>query len=147
MAVYTFTSKRSYQQRFRRSLLTILAISVVAGWLVSIRGDIKMGFGVAFFFFVVQYLKAVRQEKTFINLISIESNLIQIEYQNEGISETLNGSIAEFSFKKKFTFSKTRTPYLVIYQNKELKIRQYLEGDWTEERMDELLTHFSKMRS
>ena len=44
--------------------------------------------------------------------------------------------------KKQIAFNRTRTAYLAIYQNNELKINQFEISDWTESKMDEVIEAF-----
>jgi hypothetical protein len=148
MTNYSFKNDgKTYGQRAKQSFITNLIISFVIGLLVAMFNDMRWGIGIGLFFFIVQYFKSDRWDKTFINNISFDQATTNIEYLNRDKTENLIGATAGFRIKKEIALNKIKTPYLAIYQNNELKIKQFAIGEWTEIKMDELESAFSSKQT
>jgi hypothetical protein len=135
----------SHSQREKNSLVTNIIISIVLGGIVAFTNNIYWGIGIGLFFFIIQYFKSDRWDKTFISNISFDPQKTNIEFSLRNKNENLNGETNEFKIKKEIAFNKTKTPYLAIYHNSELQIKQFEMGDWTETKMDEVVSAFSKI--
>ena len=130
--------KEDYNKRFNNSLLLNLVVSTILGIIVALN-DWRFGIGIGLIVFVIQNIKSNNANKFFINHISITENEVSIEYFEKNEKSSVNGLKSEFEFRKKLRFNKTRTAYLVIYQNGQAKIEQYNLGEWTESKMDEVI--------
>jgi hypothetical protein len=143
MINFNFThNDKDYSKRAKSSLAINIVVSITIGLVVTVSSDIRWGLGLAVFFFTVQYFKSDRWDKTFIFKISFDNENVLIEYFNRDTKNTLSGHMNEFTFKKQIAFNRTRTAYLAIYQNNELKINQFEISDWTESKMDEVIEAF-----
>ena len=144
MTIFKFSNNgNDYGKRAKSSLTTNLAVSIAIGLIVSATSDIGWGFGIALFVFLVQYFKSDRWDKTFVNSISIDNQNVTVDYYDRNTKKTLSGHLNNFIFKKKISaLNRTRTPYLTIYQNKDLQIKQFVIGDWTEDKMTEVVNAF-----
>lgn len=56
--------------------------------------------------------------------------------------KNITGSISQFQFFKKNTISKTRVVYLAIYYDNNSIIKQFVGGDWDENKIDEVIEAF-----
>ena len=60
---------------------------------------------------------------------------------------TLSGLKKDFLIKKKIAFNRTRTAYLAIYYQTELKIKQFEVGEWNEKLFDKVIGEFNNALS
>ncbi len=136
---------KDYIKRSNSSLIINIFISIVIGLLITLSTDKLWGFGIASFFFLVQFYKSDRWDKTFINIVSFHNENVTIEYFNRENQSRLSGHVNEFNFIKEIAFNKIRTPYLAVYQNGQLKLKQFEIGDWSESKIDEVIESFKKI--
>jgi hypothetical protein len=145
MINFNFThNDKDYSKRTKSSLAINIVVSMTIGLVVTLSSDIGWGLGIALFAFIVQYFKSDRWDKTFIFKICFDNENVLIEYFNRETKNTLSGHLNEFTFKKQIAFNRTRTAYLAVYQNNELKIKQFEISDWTESKMDQVINSFAK---
>ena len=137
--LYFTYEKQNYSKRTKNSLILNIAISIIFGLIVTASSDIKWGAGITLLVFFIQYFKSIRRNKSFINSISIHKDFITIEYLEGETKKQISGQPKEFEFKKQHAFTKIKTPYLAVYKNNELKIKQFEIGEWIENRMDEVV--------
>jgi hypothetical protein len=141
---FSYNSK-DYIKRSKSSLTINIFISIVIGLLITLATDKLWGFGIASFFFLVQFYKSDRWDKTFINIVSFHNENVTIEYFNRENQIRLTGHLNEFNFIKEIAVNKIRTPYLAVYQNGQLKLKQFAINDWSESKMDEVIASFKKI--
>ncbi len=145
MINFNFThNDKDYSKRAKSSLAINIVVSMTIGLVVTLSSDIGWGLGIALFVFIIQYFKSDRWDKTFIFKICFDNENVLIEYFNRETKNTLSGHMNEFTFKKQFALNRTRTAYLAVYQNNELKIKQFEISDWTESKMDQVINSFGK---
>ncbi len=145
MADLHFTyEKQNHSKRTKNSLILNFFISIAFGLIVTASSDIKWGIGIALFVFLVQYYKSKQRDKSYISYISISNDSATIEYFDGETKKQINGRLKEFSFKKQYAFTKIKTPYLAVYKNNELKIKQFENGEWIENKIDEVVDLFNK---
>ncbi len=146
MTTFNFThNDNDYSKRAKSSLTINIVVSIIIGLIVTVSSDIGWGFGIALFVFLVQYFKSDRWDKTFINSISFNNENVTIEYFDRETKNKLSGHVNEFTFKKQIALNRTRTAYLAVYQNKDLKIKQFEISDWTENKIDQVINTFSSI--
>jgi hypothetical protein len=142
MIDFQFKPDTTYDKRSKSSLIIVISISLLMGLIATWSSNIMFGLLIALFFFSIQYYKSDRWDKTFINNLSFDQENIKIEYQLRNDLKTLQGHTADFKFKKQLAFNKTKTSYLAVYQNDQLKLKQFEIGDWTENKMDDIIKLF-----
>jgi hypothetical protein len=144
MADLHFTyKKQDHSKRIKNSLILNIVISITFGLIVTASSDIKWGVGIALFIFLVQYYKSKQRDKSYISYISIGNDSTTIEYFDGETKKQISGQLKEFRFKKQYAFTKIKTPYLAVYKENELKIKQFETGEWIENKMDEVVDLFN----
>ncbi len=124
----------------------ILIISIIAGLLLlsSLLGhDILIVSGIYLFLFITQMYRSNSADRYFIKRLKIKNEDVHILYEDKGNEIILEGNLNEMTIKKENGF---RTVYLSICTKNELQLRQYVYGDWTEEKFDEIEQYIRKIR-
>lgn len=134
----------TYKERMKKALFVSIVVSVGIGFVATITEDIIWGSIIALFIFIVQYLKFDLWNRTFILNISFDQSITSIDYLDRDKKKNISGATSEFILKKEFATAKTRKPYLSIYQNQKFRIKQPELGEWTENKMDEIILSFPK---
>lgn len=132
-----------YAKRTRSSLTINLVVSIAIGLIVTASSNVGWGIGIALAIFIIQYFKSDRRDNVYINKISFDKQNVSVEFVDHKILNTITGHLSEFNFKKQTALQRTPTPYLAVYQNKELKIKQFEVDEWTENKMDEVINSFT----
>ena len=133
-----------YAKRTKSSLTINLVVSIILGLIVTASSNAIWGIGIGLLMFIIQYFKADRRDNIYINKISFDKENVSLEFVDHKVVNTITGHLSEFDFKKKAALQKTPTPYLAVYHNNELKIKQFEVGDWTESKMKDVINSFNK---
>ncbi|MCZ2278337.1 MAG: hypothetical protein LC117_10455 [Bacteroidia bacterium] len=133
-----------YAKRTKSSLIINLVVSIIFGLIVTASSNVMWGIGIGLIMFIIQYFKADRRNNVYINKIYFDKENISIEFVDHKVINTITGHLSEFDFKKKAALQRTPTPYLAVYHNNELKIKQFEVDDWTESKMDDVINSFNK---
>lgn len=131
-----------YTKRTKSSLTIIIIVSIIIGLIVTAASNFMWGIGIGLLNFIIQYFKADRRDNVYINKITFDKERLSIEFVDHKVVNTITGHLSEFNFKKKAALQKTPTPYLAVYHNNELKIKQFEVDDWTESKMDDVINSF-----
>jgi hypothetical protein len=148
MTVYEFeNSGGGFAKRTRESLMYNFIISAIIGLLVATTSRIINGILIGLLIYCVQYYKSKRWNKTFIDKIVFNEGNVTINYTEQNVPMNMEGSIDNFRFKKKTVLlNRTRTVYLAVYNSdSSLKIKQFEIGDWTEDKMNEVLGSYNNL--
>jgi len=140
--ILNYKEKDNYQRRRSGSLLIILIFSGAAFIITTIFSNWQSGLGFFAVIFLVQYFKSESGDKYYITSIDIRYPNVEIAYDERGEKKNITGSISQFQFFKKNTISKTRVVYLAIYYDNNSIIKQFVGGDWDENKIDEVIEAF-----
>ena len=137
-------SEGDFAKRTKESLIRNLIISIAIGLFVAFLNEWIWGAVIGLVFFIAQSLKSKRWDKTFIDKIAFDKNYATITYTEQSNLMKLQGNLNDFNFKKKIAFNRTRTAYLAVYYTDSLKLKQFEIGDWSEDKMDEVINLFKE---
>jgi len=141
--VFVVTEPSSYGERNRSSMKVNFLVSVAIFILVTVVSDWKYGLVLGFVFWVVQYFKSYRWDKSFITSIEHKDGQVMIKYKNENQQKEISGNIEDFKIKKETAFNRTRTVYLAIYFKNAPLLKQFEIGDWNEKVFDKIISEIS----
>jgi hypothetical protein len=79
--------------------------------------------------------------------ISFDSNTVSIEYTNFEKTLFLQGNTPDFEFKKEGIDHKFRSVSFVVYHHNIEQIRQYSNGEWTIDKMVDVIQTFNTINA
>lgn len=138
----------TYKKRRYKSVRLIALFCIALLFLSRKESNLLYGLIPVGFLFIVQYYKSSKHDKYLVTKIIIEDDRMQINYFLKSDELFIDGPLDEFSFVKKYEhLNRTPTPYLAIYQNTTLMIKQYQESIWSEKKMDEVVALLNLKKS
>ena len=144
MIDFVVPTRHSYKERRKKSLIVItLVVGVLLIFSLLSGNDIILVSSILLFLFLVQMYRSSKADRYFIKNLKIKNEDIQITYEDRGSEVILAGKLGEMTIKKEEGF---RTIYLSIYKNNELLLQQFIRGDWTEAKFDEVEQYIRKLR-
>jgi len=104
-----------------------------------------LGICIGIFSFSVQYYKAKRFDRFYINHIKLNNDTFEIDYTDISTLKTISGSSTDFIIKKasQWTFSNVSLPCIRIYYNGDLIIQQFCIGEWDTKKLDQVLLFYN----
>lgn len=133
------SNKENHQKRNTKSLIINSIISIILAVVVMLKSDWTYGLGFGLLFFSVQFFKSNRWDKYYILSIVTTPAEIELIFDKRGKKKTIKDLANLFEFKKKTAFSKSRIVYLAIFYKGDLIVEQSEDGEWNEEKFDEVL--------
>lgn len=135
----TVDEPKTYPERKKQSIIVNVIVTLLITFFISTISSWEYGLLIGLFFFCIQLFKSSRWDNNFITYLEIDDFNVKIQFKSRHQVHNLEGNLKDFSFKKKVAFNKTKTVYLAVYYKKELKIRQFEIGDWTEGKFEEVV--------
>lgn len=139
-----FREIKEYKKRHADSLLTNLVISLIIFLVVFASSNQYYAIAISVFFFIVQQYKSNRWDRYFISRIIISHDKITIEYSDKDEKKELSDFTSSIKFEKKLAFNKIKTPYLAVYHNNVIVIKQFVLPEWSEKKIDEVIYMMSE---
>jgi len=131
--------KESYRERVMKSLRINLILTVILSIVASVASNWMYGVGFGIILFLIQAIKSNRWDRYFISSITVTAADVAIAFEKRGESENIRDNKNSFEFKKKTAISKSRIVYLAVYHNKDLLLEQSEDGQWNEEKFDQVI--------
>lgn len=139
-----FKEIKGYKKQHTGSLVTNIAVSLVIFFVVIASSNQYYAIAISVFFFIVQQYKSNRWERYFISRIIISHDKITIEYSDKDEKKELSDFTNSIKFEKKLAFNKIKTPYLAVYHNNVIVIKQFALPEWSEKKIDEVIFMISE---
>jgi hypothetical protein len=132
-------NNENHQKRSSKSLIIISIISIILAVVVTLKSNWIDGLGFGLLIFSVQFFKSNRWDRYYILSIVTTPTEIELIYDKRGEKKAIKDLANLFEFKKKTAFSKSRIVYLAIFYKGDLIVEQSEDGEWNEEKFDEVL--------
>jgi hypothetical protein len=143
MIDFAIAERRPYKERRKKAAVRI--IFVVGGLLIFsllLGHDILVVSVILLFIFITQMYKSDAADRFFIKNLWISNEDVKIIYEDKGTERIFSGNLTGMTIKKENGF---RTVYLSIYTENKLLLRQFIHGDWTEQKFDEIEQYIRKL--
>jgi|GEM_PF-5276872 len=146
MIDFSAREERTYSSKRTRSLIFITLVvgmlfifSILSGHNLLIVAIIL---GVLL---LVQIYKSGDANRYFIKHIKIHNGNVSIVYRDRDNEICFTGKLDALIIRKEnVLLSRSRTIYLAVYNNKQLLMKQFIHGEWTEARFDEIEQYIRK---
>jgi hypothetical protein len=140
MIDFTVPEHESFRIRRRRSILVIVfIIAVMLSYSWQAGFDLFVILNVLSILFFIQMYRAGKRRRYFITHIKIQNDKVDLTYTRKGREKSFTGALAHTRIQKKQGFfSRSKTTCLAIYNNNQLVLKQFIQGEWTEEKFDEI---------
>jgi len=139
MFEFNANDTKGYKGRIISDTIRVFIISVIA----SVIGVMLSGWMVAVIIFalifIVQFLKVDKRNRYYITHLKIDAPTVTITYTDRTKEENVIGVMSEFTFKKRYAFSKSKVASLAITYKGKILITQYESGEWKENVFDKII--------
>jgi hypothetical protein len=137
-------SMHSYNTRQKKSMTIILLVAGVMVVFSSLSGhNMLLVSSIILLLLFIQLQRSNSATAYFIKRLVIKNESVLLIYDDRGTEKTLAGTLDDIMIKKGIGF---RSVYLSIYKDKKLLLKQFIQGEWTEEKFDEVEQYIRKFR-
>lgn len=140
--LYFKKTNPDYKGRTLKGSNLSVAIAIVFGIVSTYLIHWVAGIVTGMILYYIMQFYMLWSNQEYITQIAFDENRILISYDNQGNGKTVEGSPNEFVFSIKEGKGRFGQLSLGVYQNNVEVIRQYITGDWTVEKMKEIVTLF-----
>ena len=137
----------SYKKR-RKMTITTIAIFCIVMLLLAARNNFAIAMLLVGLVFMLSYYRSIKSDTYLLTNLKIHNDQISIRYFKKDEQFELHGHIHEFTIRKQHEIlSKTPTPFLSIYHNNILIVKQYTTTVWSSDKMEDVAEYFKKINS